>query len=79
MMDYVVHFISLSTLDYRSVWWQLFNAPSKSDWQNSLLLIELLFSLPASNGTAERLLPLSNVIKTDKRSLLSGESFVYCC
>ena len=53
-MDYAAHFISLSTLEYRSVWWQLLNAPSKSDWQNALLLIELLFSLPASSGILEK-------------------------
>ena len=75
MMDYAVSFISLSTLEYRSVWWRLFNAPSKSDWRSALLLVELLFSLPASNGTVERVFSMSNVIKTDKRSLLSEESF----
>ena len=75
MMDYAIHFISLLTLDYRSAWWRLFNAPSKSDWQNALLLVKLLFSLSTSNGTVERVFSLSNVIKTDKRSLLSGESF----
>ena len=69
------HFISLSTLEYRTVWWRLFNAPSKSDWQSALLLVELLFFLPASNGTVERVFSLSNIIRTDKRSLLSEESF----
>ena len=75
MMDYAVRFISLSTLEYRSVWWRLFNAPSKSDWQNALVLVELLFSLPASYGTVERVFSMSKVIKTDKRSILSGEFF----
>ena len=46
MMEYAVTFISLSTMDYSSVWWRLFHSPSKS----ALTLAELLFSLPASNG-----------------------------
>ena len=75
MMDYAASFISLSTLEYRSVWWRLFNAPTKCDWRSALLLVQLLFSLPASNGTIERVFSLSNIIKTDRRSLLSAESF----
>jgi len=75
MMDYAASFISVSALEYRSVWWRLFNAPSKSDWRSALLLVQLLFSLPASNGTVERVFSLSNIIKTDRRSLLSVESF----
>ena len=75
MMDYAANFISLSTLEYRSVWWRLFNAPTKCDWRSTLLLVQLLFSLPASNGTVERVFSLSNIIKTYRRSLLSAESF----
>ena len=40
----------LSTLEYRAVWWRFFHAPSASEWANALVLIQLLFSLPASNG-----------------------------
>ena len=54
MIEYAVNFISLSTLDYSSVWWKLFHCPSKCDWVNALTLVELLFSLPASNGKVER-------------------------
>jgi len=53
IMEYAVNFISLSTLDYSSVWWRLFHCPSRSEWANALILIELLFSLPASNGKVE--------------------------
>ena len=75
MMDYAASFISLSTLEYRSVWWRLFNVPTKCDWRSALLLVQLLFSLPALNGTVERVFSLSNIIKTDRRSLLFAESF----
>lgn len=76
LLQYAVHFISLSTLDYRAVWWRLFNAPSSSEWSNVLILIlvELLFSLPASNGKLERVFSQLNVIKTNKRTSLTNES-----
>ena len=74
MMDYAVNFISLSTLDYSSVWWRLFHCPNSSEWANTLILIHLPFSLPASNGKLERVFSTSNVIKMDKRSLLLNES-----
>ena len=66
IMEYTVNFISLSTLDYSSVWWRLFHCPSRSEWANALILIELLFSLPASNGKVERVFSTSNVIKVEK-------------
>ena len=67
---YAIQYISLSTLEYRAVWWRRFHAPSASEWANALTLIELLFSLPASNGKLETQL---NLTKTDKRVQLSNE------
>ena len=74
LLQYAVHFISLSTLDYRAVWWRLFNAPSSSEWSNALTLVELLLSLPASNGKLERVFLQLNVVKTNKRTSLTNES-----
>lgn len=72
IMDYAVQNTSVSTMDYRSVWWQLFNTPhSQSEWRNGLLLVELLFSLPASGGED---IYHSNYLKVKKRSLLSNQS-----
>ena len=52
MIDYVIAYISLSTLDYHSVWWKLLHAPdATTTWSSALILVELLFSLPASNGS----------------------------
>ena len=73
-MQYASQYISLATLEYRAVWWRLFHAPVASEWSNLLTLVELLFSLPASNGVVERVFSQVNVIKTKKRSLLSNES-----
>ena len=74
LLQYAVHFISLSMLDYRAVWWRLFNAPSSSEWSNALILVELLLSLPASNGKLEQVFSQLNVIKTNKRTSLTNES-----
>ena len=61
-------------MDYRSVWWRLFYAVNSSEWSNALILIQLLFSLPASNGKLERVFSTAKVIKSEKRSTLSNES-----
>ena len=77
LLQYAVHFISLSTLDNRAVWWRIFNAPSSSEWTNALILVELLLSLPASSGKLERVFSQLNVIQTKKRTSLSNESLEY--
>ena len=74
MAQYAVQFVSLSTLEYRSVWWRLFHSPSSSEWLNVLGLVTLLLSLPASNGKLERAFSQMNIIKTSKRSLMSNDS-----
>ncbi len=74
ILNYAVQYISLATLEYRAVWWRVFHAPNASEWHNALLLIELLFSLPASNGKVEQAFSQLNIIKSDKRTQLSNES-----
>ena len=74
MISYAAQYIALSTLEYRSVWWKLFHSPSSKEWANVLVLAELLFSLPASNGKLERVFSIAGTIKVDKRSLLTNES-----
>jgi len=74
MAQYAVQFVSLSTLEYRSVWWRLFHSPSSSEWSNVLGLVTLLLSIPASNGKLERAFSQMNIIKTSKRSLMSNDS-----
>lgn len=74
MIAYAAQFMSLSTMDYRSVWWRLFHAPTCAEWSNALNLARLLFSLPVSNGKLERVFSQLNLIKTSRRSTLSDES-----
>ena len=73
-LQYACQYISLSTMEYRAVWWRLFHAPVASEWLNVLAFVELLFSKPASNGVVERVFSQVNVIKTKKRCSLSNES-----
>ena len=68
------NFISLSTLDYQSVRWRLFNSPNSSEWSNILTLATLLFTLPASNGKLQRSFSQLNIIKTNKRASLGNET-----
>ena len=74
MISYATQYIALSVLHYHSVWWRLFHAPCSSEWANVLVLAQLLFSLPASNGKLERVFSLLGVIKVNKRSLLSNDT-----
>ena len=74
MLEYACQYISLSTLEYRAVWWRLFHAPVSPEWGNTLTLVELLFSLPSSNGMVERLFSQMKVAKTKKCSLLSNKA-----
>ena len=74
MVHYAIQYISLATLDYRSVWWRLFHAPTSSEWSNVLLLVELLFPLPSSNGKVESVFSQLNNIKTNKRTRLGSET-----
>ena len=66
LLQYAVQFISLATIEYRAVWWRIFHSPSASEWSNALVLVQLLFSLPASNGKLEHIFSQMNVIKTNK-------------
>ena len=74
MISYAAQFMSLSTMDYKSVWWRLFHAPTSAEWSNALSLAKLLFSLPVSNGKLERLFSQLNLIKTNKRAALSDQA-----
>ena len=66
LVQYAIQFISISTLDYRAVWWRIFHTPTASEWSNVLILATLLFSLPSSNGKLERVFHSSTSSKQRK-------------
>ena len=74
ILQYAIMYISLATCEYRAVWGRLFHAPCASEWANMLILAELLFSLPASNGKVERTFSQLKVIKSDKRTSLNNDT-----
>lgn len=74
MIEYATEYVAIASLDYRSVWWRLFHAPNSTEWSSVLKLVELLFSLPVSNGKLERVFSRASAIKVEKRSRLSNRS-----
>lgn len=49
-VEYAGQYLSLESIHYRKVWYNLHICPSASSWPNLLLVCELVFSLPFSNG-----------------------------
>ena len=45
MMLYATQFISLATLDYRTVWWRLFHSPNSSSWPQFFKLAQSISPL----------------------------------
>ena len=78
MVDYGRMYINL-TENYRKVWWKLFNNSDCVRWNNILSLIEMLFTIPVSNGHLERCFSQMKILKTDKRCSLSEKGLMNCC
>ena len=74
MLLYATQFLTISTLDYRPVWWRLFHCPNSSNWSNILTLSRLLFTLPVSNGKLERIFSILKLIKIEKRASLGEDT-----
>jgi len=70
MVDYAKRCINL-TESYRQVQWKLSNNSDCVRWNNILSLIEIVFTIPVSNGHLVRCFSQMKILKTDKRSSLS--------
>ena len=73
MVDYAKRYFNLVQDTYCTIWWKLFNSVDAGKWSNILTLVELLFSLPMSNGKLERVFSLMKNIKTIKRTSLGED------
>ena len=73
ILEYTNTYLVPTKVDYRAVWYRLFNSSRSQDWKCVLLLVELLFCLPISNAKVERFFSFMNRVKTDVRSSL-GEN-----
>ena len=68
------NYLSNETEDDHKVWYKLHVCPDSNMWENVLVLCELCFSLPFSNGTVERVFSALKLIKTDRRIRLHSDT-----
>ena len=64
--------MNLQRDSYSNVWYKTHTSPHARKCPSILLLSELLFSLPFSNGIVERIFSSAKVIKTKKQTNLSA-------
>ena len=74
MLDYTVKYLSPSCHHYRATWFKIFHSSRSFQWQNILLLIRLLFSVPVSNAVLERFFSSLGRVKSVKRASLSQQT-----
>ena len=68
MLEYAKLFLYLVADGYESISWKLLNAADAEKWSNILVLIELLFCLPASNGRRTCIFHLNSYQNWQKES-----------
>ena len=73
VLEYSRQYLSIETDGYKSVWYKLHVCPDAVRWENVILLCELCFSLPFSNGCIERMFSALKLVKTDRRTQLSHQ------
>lgn len=66
IVSYTKQYINLVTNSYKEVWWKLFNCPDTINWKNILSLVELIFSIPLSNGHLERCFSQLKITKSNR-------------
>ena len=73
-VDYARKYLSIQRQSYQKIWYKLHISPEARKWPNVLVLAELLFSLPFSNGQVERMFSFMKIIKTDRRTCLHTDT-----
>ena len=74
VIEYARSYLSIETEAYHKVWYKLHVCPDASRWKDILILCELCFSLPFSNGRVERIFLSMKLIKTDRRTRLKQDT-----
>ena len=74
VVEYVRNYLSIDKEQYHKVWYNLHVCPDANRWPQVLILCELCFSLPFSNGSVERMFSTLKVIKTDRRTRLHSDT-----
>lgn len=70
VVEYARCYLSIESDDYHKVWYKLYICPDATKWKDILVLCDLCFSLPFSNGSVERMFSTLKLIKTDRRTRL---------
>ena len=73
-VPYARIYLGIGKEGYQMVWYKLHTAPDAGKWPNILHLCELLFSLPFSNGHAERMFSAMKNIKMNRRTHLKSST-----
>jgi hypothetical protein len=71
VVEYARQYLSIEIEKYHKVWYNLHICSDASSWKDVLVLCELCFSLPFSNGSVERIFSSLKLIKTDRRTRLN--------
>ena len=69
-VDCARRYLSIESAKYRKVWYLLHTCPNVEKWPSVLLLCELVFSLPFSNGRVEQIFSSLKVSKPSNRTSL---------
>ena len=67
-------YLNLSQAGYRNVWYSLCTCPDSLIWPNVLILCELAFSLPLSNGRVEQIFSSLKILKISRRTNMQGDT-----
>jgi len=74
VVDYAHTYLSISQTPYRKDWYKLCTCPDFKKWPNILIIMELCFSLPFSNGRVEQIFSRMKVVKTNRRTKLAANT-----
>ena len=74
IVDYARTYLNICQVEYRKVWYTLFSCPDAQDWPNILILCELAFSLPFSNGRVEQIFSSLKTLKTSRRTNMQSDT-----
>ena len=74
VVEYARQYLSIEIEKYHKVWYNLHICSDASSWKDVLVLCELCFSLPFSNGSVERMFSSLKLIKTDRRTRLNCDT-----
>ena len=73
VIDCARTYLNICQIEYRKVWCTLFSCPDAQKWPNILILCELAFSLPFSNGKVEQIFSLKT-LKTSRRTNMQSDT-----